>query len=191
MRIERIEPVTPDRWDDLVELFGDNGAYANCWCIWWRVSAAAFDRMDKRPAMAALVADGAEPGLLAYADGGRPVGWVSVAPREEFGRVLRSPILKPVDDDGPVWSVVCFYIPRAGRGQGVGHALLGGAVDHARTRGASIVEGYPVDPGRKSYDAAGVYTGTVPMFEKAGFVEVVRRRPDSRVIMRKAVAPDS
>jgi hypothetical protein len=116
--------VTPDRWDDLVALFGENGAYANCWCMWWRKSGAEFSRgvrnrgAGNRRAMNRLVQDGRVPGLLAYREG-RPVGWVSVAPREEFGRIQRSPTLKPVDDK-PVWSIVCFFMHRGEREKGVG-----------------------------------------------------------------------
>lgn len=61
-----VHPVTPERWDDLVRLFGANGAYANCWCMWWRVTAAAFDEGDKnrgagnRAAMKALLAAAAD-----------------------------------------------------------------------------------------------------------------------------------
>ena len=182
-----VAPVTPDRWPDLAELFGPNGAYANCWCMWWRVSSAAFDagvRGGNEAAMKGLVADAAEPGLLAYDASGRAVGWVSVADRAEFGRVLRSPVIKPVDDR-PAWAVVCFYIPRANRGQGIGHALLEGAMDHARDRGAALIEGYPVDPAGRAYKAADAYTGTVGMFEKAGFTEVIRRKPDGRAVMRR------
>ena len=179
-----IVPVTPERWPDMADLFGSNGAYANCWCMWWRVPAAVFDAGVKggnRAAMERLVADGAEPGLLAYdGDRGQAVGWVSVADRAEFGRVLRSPVLKPVDDQ-PAWSVVCFFIPRRERGRGVGHALLAGAVEHARARGAALVEGYPESSAKAD---SSMYTGTVGMFERAGFVEAARRKPGGRVVMR-------
>ena len=188
-----VVPVAPDRWPLLKSLFGPNGAYANCWCMWWRLPAKAFDAGvtgGNQAAMQALVEDGREPGLLAVDDSGAPMGWVSVAPRGEFGRVERSPVLKPVDDR-PAWSVVCFYIPRSQRGQGVGQALLAGAVEHCRNRGASLVEGYPVDPSRKSFNAAGLYTGTVGMFSKAGFTEVARRKPDGRVIMRLKLSADT
>jgi GNAT superfamily N-acetyltransferase len=182
-------PVTPDRWDDLLELFRENGAYANCWCMWWRVAAAEFSRgtqkrgAGNRRALKGLVQDGAVPGLLAYRDG-RPVGWVSVAPREEFGRIQRSPTLKPVDDK-PVWSIVCFYMDRRERGAGVGTVLLAAAVQHAAEEGARIVEGYPVDPAIRKFPNAEAFTGVVSMFERAGFREVARR--GGRPIMRKII----
>jgi GNAT superfamily N-acetyltransferase len=183
---EPIEIRPASRWDDVVGLFGPNGAYANCWCMWWRMRSTDFDRAaprSKRDAMRRLVTGGRTPGLLAYRDG-RPVGWVSVAPREEFGRLERSPTLKRVDDR-PVWSIVCFYVDRRHRGAGVARALLRGAEEHAARSGATALEAYPVDPARRAYASAEAYTGVVPLFEEAGFREVARR--GSRPIMRKAV----
>src|SRR5205814_1153575 len=99
----RVRPVTPGRWNDLVELFGwDRGAYSGCWCMFFRQRQDEFYRGSpgggaggNRAAMRRVVEGGRKvPGLLAYVDG-RPVGWISVAPREEFGRVERSPVTKP------------------------------------------------------------------------------------------------
>jgi GNAT superfamily N-acetyltransferase len=179
----RVRPVTADRWDDLARLFGPNGAYSNCWCTFFRQTGAEFGAgcanrgSGNRTMLRTLVRDGSVPGLLAYR-GGDPVGWVSVAPRTEFGRVLRSPItrLTPDErDDGTTWAVVCFYVPRGARSQGVGHALLNGAVDWARERGASRLEGYPADPGDARPPSSSMYVGTVSMFVAAGFTEVARR----------------
>jgi GNAT superfamily N-acetyltransferase len=186
-----IHPVTADRWDDLVELFGDPGAYGNCWCMWWRVTSSDFDRgirnrgAGNRRAMRSIVAEDRVPGLLAYRDG-RPVGWVSLAPREEFGRLQRSPKLKAVDDR-PVWSIVCFFMDRRERGKKVGTALLDAAIRYAAERGATIVEGYPVDTTDRQISNANAYTGVISMFERAGFREVARR--GGRPIMRKRVRP--
>ena len=97
-----IEPVTPDRWDDLVTLFGPRGAVAGCWCMWWRLSAKEWESKaydGNRRSMKELVDAGERPGLLAYRDG-EPVGWVSVAPREQFPRIERSRVLGPVAQVG-------------------------------------------------------------------------------------------
>lgn len=73
----RFRPLTPERWDDLVALFGPRGACAGCWCMWWRLPHAAWQRgkgAGNRRALRRVVATGPPPGILAYADG-QPVGW--------------------------------------------------------------------------------------------------------------------
>ena len=187
-----VRPLTPDRWDDLVELFGERGAYGGCWCMYFRLGSefqeGARDHGRKnRAAMQRIVRARRVPGLLGYLDG-RPVGWVSVAPRQEFGKIERARSTRPVDDR-PAWSIVCFYIDRRHRGRGVASALLRAAVDHARANGARLVEAYPVDPKRRAkIPNSEAYYGVVPMFEAAGFREVERRIP-WRPIMRRALRP--
>ena len=88
---------------------------------------------------------------------------------ERFYRVLKRL------DDRPVWSIVCFFIHRQHRGQGVAQALLDAAVDHARSQGAERVEGYPIDLAFGPKPAANLFTGTLGMFESAQFVEIARR----------------
>jgi ribosomal protein S18 acetylase RimI-like enzyme len=188
----KVRPVTPARWNDLVSLFGwDRGAYSGCWCMWFRVTQQEFSRgaprggaPGNRAAMKRLVSTGGVPGLLAYLDG-RPVGWVSVAPRAQFGRIERSPVTKPLDDEPGVWSVVCWYIDRHHRGRGIGSALLEAAVAHAKRKGARVIEGYPIDPKHRRPSNAEAFPGLVSMFRAAGFQEVARRSP-GRPVMRYA-----
>lgn len=112
------------------------------------------------------------------------MGWLQVAPREEFPRLSSSRILKPVDDL-PVWAVTCFLVEKGRRRQGVAGALLNGACTFARARGAPAVEGYPVEPARTPYPAVYAWVGFASTFAKAGFTEVARRSP-TRPIMRKS-----
>jgi GNAT superfamily N-acetyltransferase len=179
-----IQPATPDRWDDLVAVFGLRGDPARCWCAYLRQAKVDYrDRDGNRERLHRAVESGSPPGLLAYS-AGEPVGWVSVAPREEFAeRLARSPSLRPVPGEG-VWSVLCFVVPRPYRGRGVAHALLAGAVAHARSRGAAAVEGVPRDDtGGARWPNPVAYTGTASMFARAGFTEIDRRR-DDRVVYR-------
>jgi GNAT superfamily N-acetyltransferase len=133
------------------------------------------------------VAEGREPGLVAYDEAGEPIGWVSVGPRSDFPRQQRSPVTAPPDDDGgagaTVWTVNCFWIRKDARGRGVATALLRAATDHALARGATAVDGIPIDPEDRA-KAADAYTGVTAMFESVGYVEVARRKPRGRVVMR-------
>lgn len=155
--------------------------------MWWRQTAREFTAGSgdgNRRALRALVDQGRPTGLLAY-DGDRPVGWCSVAPWDDFGRLDRSRKLGRVDDT-PVWSIVCFYVHRRARGTGVARTLLDAAVDASAAAGAEVVEAYPVDPGEGRAVASSAYTGLLGMFLDAGFEEVARR--GGRPIVRKRAA---
>ncbi len=180
-------PLTPDRWPDFAALFGARGACGGCWCMAWRRTAARFAAgkgEGNRRAMRRLVIAGARPGVLAYA-GDEPVGWCSIAPREQFARLAASRTLAPVDDR-PVWSVSCFFVRRDWQGRGLSVRLLEAAVAHARSGGARVVEGYPYEPAGR-LPGAFVWTGLVGTFRQAGFTEVARRSA-GRPIMRREIA---
>jgi GNAT superfamily N-acetyltransferase len=180
-----VHPVTPARWDDLVQLFGPRGACAGCWCMYFRLSRAEFERRQgtsNRRALHRLVSAGREPGLIAYVDG-TPAAWIALAPRQEYPLLDHSRILQPVDEK-PVWSVVCFFTARAYRGQGLMVKLLREAAAFARRRGAQRLEGYPVDPAGGALPDAFAYHGLASAFRAAGFREIARRSP-TRPIMRR------
>jgi GNAT superfamily N-acetyltransferase len=141
--------------------------------------------LENRQAMKALVDGGTVPGLIGYEDG-VPVAWVSLGPREDYAKLRRSPVMKPVDDL-PVWSIVCFFVARNARGRGLSERMLRAAVDYARSCGARLVEAYPLDQDERG-DPDSMFFGTKAMYDRAGFREVARRRP-TRPVMRKALPP--
>lgn len=183
-----IHRVTPNRWTDLESLFGPSGAASGCWCMWWRITAKEFDReagKGLKRSFRSLVLSGPPPGLLAYEDG-TPVGWVSLGARSEFGRLNRSPKLKPVDDE-PVCSIVCFFIDRAHRRTGMAEVLLEAAVSYAEEGGYRWAEGYPIDTRGVRKESGSIFTGTLDLFTRAAFAEVERR--GGRPIVRKRIGP--
>ncbi|MCI0355738.1 MAG: GNAT family N-acetyltransferase [Acidobacteria bacterium] len=180
-------PLTPARWNDAVALFGPRGACAGCWCMAWRLPYAQYQKQagaGNRRTLRRLVKAGSSPGVLAYVDG-RPAGWCSIAPREEFAFLSRSRVLRPVDE-ASVWSVSCFFVGRQYRRQGVTVPLIKAAVHLARKKGARIVEGYPVDPQHGKLPGAFLWTGIPKTFLRAGFKEVARRSA-TRPVMRKRI----
>lgn len=186
-----VHPLTPDRWDDFAALFGPNGACGGCWCMTWRLSRAEFVKgkgNGNKNAIRRLVRRGDVPGLLAYCKD-EPVGWCSVAPREEFPVLSRSRVLKPIDDR-PVWSVTCLFVAKTFRNRGVSVEMLKAAADHAKRCGAKIIEGYPVEPTMKPMPAVFAWTGLPAAFLKAGFTERARRSK-SRPIMRIDLVNDA
>ena len=187
----RIEPLTDERWDDLVELFERPGASIarGCYCMYYRRSGKhdvpagmTYSEADKR-ALKSLVDRGVVPGLIGY-ENGRPIGWVSLGPREDYAKLRRSPVMKPVDER-PVWSIVCFVVDPQTRRRGVAEAMLSGAVRWARKQGVTLLEAYPCDKRKKNADDS-MWFGAKPMFDRVGFVEVARRKP-TRPVMRKSL----
>lgn len=189
----KVVPANAEHWNDLETLFGPGGASGGCWCMFWRLKRTDFNAMksaEKKAALRNLTLKNKEPGLLAYIDG-QAVGWCSVGPRADFAALETSRLLKPIDDV-PVWSIVCFFIAKPFRNQGVLTQLLRGAVQYARQHGAKIVEGYPLDmeshklEGKKLTGSSG-YMGISSAFRAAGFV-TVKEVSDTQLIMRCTIA---
>lgn len=186
-----IEPLTRDRWADLVELFGRPGASVarGCYCMYYRRSGPhkvrvgmTYSELNKR-SLKRLVDRGVVPGLIGY-EKGRPIGWVSLGPREDYAKLERSPVMKAVDER-PVWSIICFVVDPEARHRGVAEAMLKGAVTWARKQGVTLLEAYPCDKRGKAADDS-MWFGAKSMFDRAGFVEVARRKP-TRPVMRKSL----
>ena len=152
----------------------------------WRESAKEFQQRKgagNKRAFKKVVETGTPPGILAYT-GRDPVGWVSVAPREEFIRLKGSRVLAPVDEK-PVWSVTCFFVRRDFRKKGLTIELLKAAAEFARKQGGRWVEGYPYEI-REHLPPPFVWTGLLGSFANAGFKEAARRSR-TRPIMRRSL----
>jgi GNAT superfamily N-acetyltransferase len=168
--------VDRSRLDDFVTLFESRGGPKNCWCMVWRATPEEAKRTDgasRKAAFTRRVRQGLPVGILGYLEE-KPVAWCSIAPRQTYrnlGGLADAP-------DESVWSLACFFVTRQYRGQGMTARLISAAVEHARARGATVVEAYPVDPDSPSYR----FMGFVAAFRKAGFLEVGRARTRRHVM---------
>ena len=182
-----VRPLTLARWPDLESVFNARGCSVarGCWCMYYRISGKGpltrpgeDQRARSRQALKQLAAQNPPPGLIGYRDE-TPVGWISLGPRQDYAKLERSPVMKPVDDQA-VWSIVCFVVPAAYRRQGAAQELLAGAVAYAKRRGVRLLEAYPVD--RADFSAGDSWFGSKAMFDRAGFEEVARRKPTRPVV---------
>ena len=167
-----IRPLTRETWEPLAELFSAGGDPRWCWCQFWRKPGSNWSNTtadDNRSELRALVdRDGIAPGLVALDDEGKPIGWVGLGPREDFGRLPRSRTIPQLPGDD-VWVINCLVVAKQARRRGVADALLEAAAAYAKQHGAAILEGYPVDTGGSRISSASVYSGTAGMFRRAGF----------------------
>ena len=193
--MDRVElfPATAERWNDLETLFGKHGASEDCWCMFWRLRRKDFYHLNgdgRKAALRGMTLVNKTIGLLAYVNG-QVAGWCSVAPREQYIALEYSRKIKPIDDK-PVWIIMCFFVNKAYRFQGMMEALVHGAVDYARQNGANIVEAYPIDlqstvlSGHKLTGDGG-FMGIASIFRREGFVEV-GRVSETQLIMRKNIS---
>lgn len=188
-----IRPATEERFGDVAAVLGPKNPDANvCWCLSHRLDSRT-NRELSGPARGEYVREltrrPVAPGVLAYRDG-EVAGWAAVAPRAELPFARSTTI--PHVDDLPVWTVWCIRVRPGHRRRGVAHALLAGAVDHAREHGAPAVEGYPVDNRGEKVDLTMAYVGTRKLFEDAGFSHAADTTGVSggfpRVVMRLALS---
>lgn len=175
----RVKPVTASTWADMEALFEAKGSPKYCWCMAWRAmeNRSASTNADRKDALHERIRKRKPIGLLGYLDG-EPVAWCSVAPRDSYLRLSDD----QDDDESGVWSIVCFFVRRQHRGEGLSEKMLDAAIALARKRGAKVVEGYPVDPESPSYR----YMGFVKLFRAQDF-KAAGKAGTRRHVMRKSL----
>lgn len=170
-----IVPATADRFDDVTQMLNPRDRSLTCWCMSWRPEPHE-DAGERGEHLRTLTGQDPAPGLLACLPEDGPeqrtvVGWLGLAPRSRASMLQRSRVLPRRDPAqwATSWVVMCFLVRPGYRRRGVALALLHGAVDYAREHGATVIEGFPVDPGGERVGVTGAYVGTTGMFEQAGF----------------------
>ena len=100
-----VVPLTPARWPDLEAILGAKGCSVarGCWCMYYRHSgksppspAGRTRAQVNRTQLKKLARADPPPGLIGYR-GKVPVGRVSMGPREDYAKLVRSRAMKPVD----------------------------------------------------------------------------------------------
>jgi GNAT superfamily N-acetyltransferase len=170
MGTKSFREVDEKNWDDFVQLFEGKGCPSYCWCMAWRPLPGSRQQASnavRKKSMKRIVTAGTPVGILAY-DGSEPLAWCSNAPRASH-RPLGGAEYAGIPEEA-IWSLVCFFIPRRLRRQGLMTQLLQAAVAVARNRGARVIEAYPVDPDSPSYR----FMGFVSKFQRTGFAETGR-----------------
>lgn len=188
------EVATADRWDDVQRALTGGGDGANCQCIWpivrnkvWADTTAA----ERTQMLRDEISAGPPPGVIAYVDGAA-AGWIRIGPRTRQQRILNTRMIvdaTPVAlDDDSVWAVTCFVVRREHRGTGLNRALLQAAVDYARSSGARLVEGYPVDTAGEKQRSNDLFHGTLSTFLSAGFAETTPLKPGRALVTLELAA---
>ncbi len=172
------QPVDLSNWTDLEQLFESRGGPHNCWCMIWRYieeKDKQSNKVAKKRALHSYIEKGTPIGLQCYMDQ-EPIAWCSIAPRETYRELHGDQALENV------WSLVCFFIKRKYRKQGLNRSLIEEAMKYAKEQGARYIEAYPVDVDSPSYR----FMGNKPLFEEMGFT-FIHRIGKRRYAMIKAL----
>lgn len=188
-----IKALTSDTWDAFAALASRHGGagMGGCWCTWFHrethSGSPTGTAEDARDYKRGLVETGRAHAALVF-DGDQAVGWAQYgSPDEPPGIAHRKEYLEGADAL-PDHRITCFFVDRLSRRSGVAAAALDGALDLIAAAGGGVVEAYPQDTPGKKVSATFLYSGTRPMFERAGFV-YQRPKGKNHCILRKVINP--
>src|SRR3989442_4842163 len=190
-------------WPDFEKLFLKQGVVGDgwwCWCTYHHhlsLSSAENKQLSTRATRSVkncrvkrtLVMKGRAHGILLYANG-EPVGSCQYGPKEELPRIDNRPKYRKLtldSTDNKLWRITCFVVDGKYRRRGVASAALKAALKAIRKKGGGLVEAYPVS--KTDQGSNYMYSGTVTMFERAGF-KVVAPLGEGRtttVVMRRTI----
>lgn len=188
----RIVPANEASWDELQTVL--TGEAHRCQCQRVRLGTGDWWHMprEERAAILASETQCGDPraestiGIVAFL-GDEPVGWCAVDRRGVYGRLRGSRVPwagRSEDPEDPdVWAIACLVVRPGYRHTGLTYPLVAAVVEHARARGARVVEGYPMLTGGANVTWGELSVGPVGPFTAAGF-EQVSQPTKRRVVMR-------
>jgi ribosomal protein S18 acetylase RimI-like enzyme len=176
-------PLSPETWPDFARLVEKHhGIFGGCWCIAFHLTgkeerrgAAAYRAMKKE-----LVREGRAHAALVF-DGQNAVGWCQFGPTEELPNIRSKKAYEQTLAKLPDWRITCFFIDRERRGEGIATVALRHALREIGRLGGGTVEAYPEDYSAERTSNSFLCSGTLGMFEKAGF------KRDRRIALRRWV----
>ena len=102
-------------------------------------------------------------------DGKEAVGWCQFGPTAELPNIRSRKAYEEGLKEPPDWRVTCFFVDRERRGDGIAAMALHEAMQMIARLGGGMVEAYPEDYTGKKVSSSFLCSGTLGMFEKAGF----------------------
>ncbi len=177
---KELSPATWPAFADLVEKH--NGIFGGCWCISFHLESGDNKCLvgRYREAKEERVREGRAHAALVF-DGDRAVGWCQFGPTSELPNIRSKKAYEDGKHPFPDWRITCFFIDRERRGEGIATLALDEALRYIARLGGGTVEAYPEDYTGEKVSSSFLCSGTLHMFEKAGF------RKSRKIAMRRWV----
>jgi len=165
------KPLTEASWPAFARLVEKhNGIFGGCWCISFHLEPGETKRGPAayRSMKEALVREGRAHAALVF-DGSNAVGWCQFGPAGELPNIRSKKAYEEGLGEFPDWRITCFFIDRERRGEGIASFALREALREITRLGGGTVEAYPEDYTGQKVSSSFLCSGTLGMFEKAGF----------------------
>jgi GNAT superfamily N-acetyltransferase len=185
------KPLSPDTWPAFARLVEKhNGIFGGCWCISFHLDPVGEKvpskyyrkmketRVRERRAHAALVFDGRDA-----------VGWCQFGPTAELPNIRSRKAYEEGLKEFPDWRITCFFVDRERRGGGIATVALREALSMIARLGGGTVEAYPEDYTGQKISSSFLCSGTLGMFEKAGFRKTRKIAMHRWVVVRRIPGP--
>ncbi len=186
------QPLSPETWPAFARLVEKHhGIFGGCWCISFHLGPGDGKRTagEYRAMKEARVREGRAHAALVF-DGADAVGWCQFGPTAELPNIRSRKVYEQGLGQLPDWRITCFFIDRERRGEGIAHVALRAAAREIARLGGGTVEGYPESVVGRKVSRSFLCSGTLGMFEKAGF-ERTRKIAMHRWVVTRRIAPGS
>ena len=177
------KPLSPATWPAFARLVEKhNGIFGGCWCIAFHLGPGEGKQSPKisraikekrvpevyRAMKKKRVWEGRAHAALVF-DGQDAVGWCQFGPTAELPNIRSRKAYEEGLKELPDWRITCFFVDRERRGERIATVALREAVKEIARLGGGTVEAYPEDYTGLKISSSFLCSGTLGMFEKAGF----------------------
>ena len=181
------KPLSPETWPAFARLVEKhNGIFGGCWCIAFhlepgqgKLGAKAYRAMKET-----RVREGRAHAALVF-DGPEAIGWCQYGPTAELPNIRSRKAYEAGAKELPDWRITCFFVDRERRGEGIASAALNEALRSISELGGGMVEAYPEDYTGQKISCSFLCSGTLGMFEKAGFKKTRKIAMHRWVVVKK------
>ena len=184
------EPLSPTTWPAFARLVEKhNGIFGGCWCISFHLEPGENRRWAGRyrELKEMRVREGRAHAALVF-DGPEAVGWCQFGPAAELPNIRSRKEYEKGLRQFPDWRITCFFVDRERRGGGIASRALREALRCIAQAGGGAVEAYPEDYTGERTSNSFLCSGTLGMFEKAGFKKT-RKIAMRRWVVSRTVPP--
>jgi len=181
------KPLSPDTWPAFARLVEKhNGIFGGCWCISFHLDPEGGKVPSKyyRKMKETRVREGRAHAALVL-DGRDAVGWCQFGSTAELPNIRSRKAYEKGRMELPDWRITCFFVDRERRGDGIATVALREAMKMIAQLGGGTVEAYPEDYTGLKVSSSFLCSGTLGMFEKAGFRKARKIAMHRWVVVRR------